>query len=78
MLIGLLAFQLKTFTYGEKLIDRVDYEELALSGLDPALGPRVTKFGKPSVDVEKNAGDSALNVNPNTDTSPVRVFFIQP
>jgi hypothetical protein len=77
MLINLLTFQLKVFTYGEKLIDRVDYEELALSGLDPALGPKVTKFGNTSVDVEKNVVDSASNASSNTDTSPVRAPLTQ-
>ncbi|KAF8582808.1 hypothetical protein K439DRAFT_1647417 [Ramaria rubella] len=36
----------KVFVYGEKLIDRIDFEELSLQGIDPSLGPRTGKFGR--------------------------------
>ena len=32
----------KVFTYGERLVDRLDFEELALKSLDPSLGPKIT------------------------------------
>ncbi|KAJ3826811.1 mitochondrial K+-H+ exchange-related-domain-containing protein [Lentinula raphanica] len=31
----------KLFRMGERLVDRLDYEELALKGVDPALGPTI-------------------------------------
>jgi hypothetical protein len=74
-----LSFQLKVFTYGEKLYDRLEFEELALSGLDPALGPKLHKFGKKAIDVEKgtstekdSSSSSSDVVSAEEDTSPVR------
>ncbi|KAI0647664.1 mitochondrial K+-H+ exchange-related-domain-containing protein [Trametes meyenii] len=32
----------KSFLYGERLIDRLEFEELALKSLDPSLGPRLS------------------------------------
>ncbi|KZP18919.1 hypothetical protein FIBSPDRAFT_791328 [Athelia psychrophila] len=29
----------RVFNYGERLVDRIDFEELALHGVDPSLGP---------------------------------------
>jgi len=40
------SWKFKTFQYGEKLIDRLDFEELALKSLDPSLGPKITQLGK--------------------------------
>lgn len=34
--------QQKVFTYGERFIDRVDFEELALKSFDTSLGPSPT------------------------------------
>ncbi len=34
--------QLKLFQYGERLIDRIDFEELALKSVDPSLGPTIS------------------------------------
>ena len=31
--------------YGERLIDRIDFEELALKTLDPSLGPKISRLG---------------------------------
>ncbi|KZT18247.1 hypothetical protein NEOLEDRAFT_195584 [Neolentinus lepideus HHB14362 ss-1] len=36
------SWKLKTFRYGERLMDRIEFEELALKGLDPSLGPKLT------------------------------------
>lgn len=33
--------QLKVFQYGERVVDRIDFEELALKGVDPSIGPTV-------------------------------------
>ncbi|KAF7979991.1 hypothetical protein HWV62_43822 [Athelia sp. TMB] len=32
-------WKFKVFNYGERLVDRIDFEELALHGVDPSLGP---------------------------------------
>lgn len=40
-----LDWKRRTYTMGEKLMDRIEYEEWALKGVDPALGP--------SLDVEE-------------------------
>jgi hypothetical protein len=33
---------LRTYELGERIVDRIDFEELALKGVDPSLGPSVT------------------------------------
>jgi hypothetical protein len=38
----ILFFQLKTYRHGEKLVDRIDFEELALKSIDPLLGPKLS------------------------------------
>ena len=46
----------KTFKYGERIIDRIDFEELALKGVDPSLGPSVTHLdiaGAEAEEIEK-------------------------
>lgn len=32
----------RTYETGEKLMDRIEYEEWALKGVDPALGPKLS------------------------------------
>ncbi|KAI0755374.1 mitochondrial K+-H+ exchange-related-domain-containing protein [Daedaleopsis nitida] len=34
----------RAFLYGERLVDRLDFEELALKSLDPSLGPRLSNI----------------------------------
>lgn len=36
------------FTYGEGLVDRIDFEELTLKGVDPSLGPKISRPRSPS------------------------------
>jgi len=38
-----LFFQLKLYQAGERLVDRMDFEELALKSIDASLGPSITK-----------------------------------
>jgi hypothetical protein len=45
--------QARVFNYGERLIDRLDFEELALKSLDPSLGPRITSPRTVGKDVEQ-------------------------
>ncbi|TFK73650.1 hypothetical protein BDN72DRAFT_869039 [Pluteus cervinus] len=35
------SWQLWVYRNGEKLVDRIDFEELALKGIDPSLGPSI-------------------------------------
>lgn len=41
------------FNYGERLIDRLDFEELALKSLDPSLGPKITSPRTAGRDVQQ-------------------------
>ncbi|KIK69690.1 hypothetical protein GYMLUDRAFT_34093 [Collybiopsis luxurians FD-317 M1] len=34
-------WKLRVFRAGERIVDRIDYEELALKGIDPSLGPTI-------------------------------------
>lgn len=36
------SWKFKLFTYGEGLVDRIDFEELALKRVDPSLGPKIS------------------------------------
>ncbi|KIY71562.1 hypothetical protein CYLTODRAFT_418785 [Cylindrobasidium torrendii FP15055 ss-10] len=36
------SWQLKLFQWGERMVDRIDFEELALQSVDPSLGPSLT------------------------------------
>lgn len=47
------SWKLKTFRYGERIMDRIEFEELALKGLDPSLGPKLTAPGSASQAVEE-------------------------
>ena len=39
-------FQLKLYQTGERLVDRLDFEELALKSIDPSLGPSFTNISR--------------------------------
>jgi len=45
--------QNRVFNYGERLIDRLDFEELALKSLDPSLGPKITSPRTVGKDVQQ-------------------------
>ncbi|KAI1794761.1 mitochondrial K+-H+ exchange-related-domain-containing protein [Ganoderma leucocontextum] len=38
------SWKRKAFLYGERLVDRLDFEELALKSLDPSLGPKFSNI----------------------------------
>ncbi|KAG8691074.1 hypothetical protein FRC11_006979 [Ceratobasidium sp. 423] len=38
------GWKLKVHTYGEKLVDRIDFEELALASIDTSLGPKISQL----------------------------------
>ncbi|KAI0269811.1 mitochondrial K+-H+ exchange-related-domain-containing protein [Gloeopeniophorella convolvens] len=49
------SWKFKVFSYGEKLVDRVDFEELALKGVDPSMGPNISHPRSPSEEQKKSA-----------------------
>lgn len=36
------SWKLQTYELGERIVDRIDFEELVLKGVDPSLGPSIT------------------------------------
>ncbi|KAL1950835.1 hypothetical protein VTO73DRAFT_5959 [Trametes versicolor] len=61
----------RSFLYGERLIDRLEFEELALKSLDPSLGPRLANIVHPS-GTEKVANTVVpLTYPPSVCTSPL-------
>jgi len=49
------SWKFKIFTYGEGLVDRVDFEELALKGVDPSMGPKLSNPRSPSEEQKRTA-----------------------
>ncbi|KAF8157853.1 mitochondrial K+-H+ exchange-related-domain-containing protein [Crassisporium funariophilum] len=47
------GWKLKTYQFGERLVDRMDFEELALKSIDPSMGPSITQFKRTPVLEEK-------------------------
>ncbi|KAF8059305.1 mitochondrial K+-H+ exchange-related-domain-containing protein [Lyophyllum atratum] len=41
------GWKLKVFQVGERLVDRLEFEELALKGINPALGPSIAERVRP-------------------------------
>jgi len=39
--------------YGERVVDRIDFQELALKSMDPSLGPKISDFGSLGVKFEE-------------------------
>ncbi|RDB18948.1 Uncharacterized protein C23H3.12c [Hypsizygus marmoreus] len=48
------GWKLKMYQVGERLVDRMEFEELALKGIDPSLGPKI-----PGPDVEGEKSEEA-------------------
>ena len=46
--------QLYVFRMGERTVDRIEFEELALKSIDPSLGPRITHPTSAEMDSEQN------------------------
>jgi hypothetical protein len=42
--VTVYLFQLKLHRAGERLVDRLDFEELALKSIDPSIGPSITSI----------------------------------
>ncbi|KAH9890109.1 mitochondrial K+-H+ exchange-related-domain-containing protein [Cubamyces lactineus] len=61
----------RAFLYGERLVDRLDFEELALKSLDPSLGPRLSNIVHTSKEKEKATPQIPLIYPPSACTSPL-------
>jgi len=48
------SWKFKVFTYGERLVDRLDFEELALKGVDPSMGPKISHPRNPTEEQQKS------------------------
>ncbi|TFK52229.1 hypothetical protein OE88DRAFT_1657365 [Heliocybe sulcata] len=66
-------WRLKTFRYGERLMDRIEFEELALKGLDPSLGPKlpIPKSAEQAVEDEKDGIKIPLLYPPSYTNTPL-------
>ncbi|EJC97923.1 uncharacterized protein FOMMEDRAFT_97733 [Fomitiporia mediterranea MF3/22] len=40
------SWKRRIFTTGERMMDRIEFEELSLKSMDPSLGPKLSKFGR--------------------------------
>ncbi|KAH8114328.1 mitochondrial K+-H+ exchange-related-domain-containing protein [Phellopilus nigrolimitatus] len=47
------SWKQRTFKYGERIVDRIDFEELALKSMDPSLGPKIFRLGKSAVQIKE-------------------------
>ncbi|KII90774.1 hypothetical protein PLICRDRAFT_106278 [Plicaturopsis crispa FD-325 SS-3] len=66
-------WKLKTYRYGERLVDKLDFEELALKGIDPSLGPSIALPPTAGSDVTTETPSVApisLLHPPSIDSSP--------
>ncbi|KLO12193.1 hypothetical protein SCHPADRAFT_854179 [Schizopora paradoxa] len=46
------SWKKRLHNYGERVIDRMDFQELALKSMDTSLGPKVSKLGSNGLDLE--------------------------
>ncbi|KDR83090.1 hypothetical protein GALMADRAFT_88915 [Galerina marginata CBS 339.88] len=74
------GWKLKTYQFGEKLVDRMEFEELALKSIDPSLGPSITQLKRtPVLDEKNNSTTIALIfppslLSPSTSLSDLRAY----
>ncbi|KLO09062.1 hypothetical protein SCHPADRAFT_834439 [Schizopora paradoxa] len=47
------SWKQRLFVVGERAVDRIDFQELALKSMDPSLGPKISNFGSPDVKFEE-------------------------
>ncbi|TBU23259.1 mitochondrial K+-H+ exchange-related-domain-containing protein [Dichomitus squalens] len=64
------SWKRKAFLYGERLVDRLDFEELALKSLDPSLGPKISNIVPSS---SKTEGPSTIPLVFPTSVSPAPI-----
>ncbi|TFK33022.1 mitochondrial K+-H+ exchange-related-domain-containing protein [Crucibulum laeve] len=56
------GWKLKVYQGGEKLVDRLDFEELALKGIDPKLGPTITGKSSKLTEKEGDADPAVISI----------------
>ncbi|KAJ3514356.1 hypothetical protein NLJ89_g2430 [Agrocybe chaxingu] len=54
------GWRLKTFQFGERLVDRMEFEELALKSIDPSLGPSIRHLKQRPLADEKGSGPPTI------------------
>jgi hypothetical protein len=59
---------LRTYEFGERIIDRIDFEELALKGVDPTLGPSI-----PNSDIARQDANEVENSEKQIQKETLRV-----
>jgi hypothetical protein len=73
--------QNRVFNDGERLIDRLDFEELALKSLDPSLGPKITSPRTVGKDVQqpqvRRLPFARAVLNPISPTSQIPLIYPQ-
>ncbi|KAF6754903.1 mitochondrial K+-H+ exchange-related-domain-containing protein, partial [Ephemerocybe angulata] len=52
------GWKLKTFQAGERMVDRMDFEELALKSIDPSLGPSIKHPASNELDSDRREKDA--------------------
>jgi hypothetical protein len=62
---------LRTYELGERIVDRIDFEELALKGVDPTLGPSI-----PNQDITGQKADEVEILEKQTPREVLRVSEI--
>ena len=66
--------QRRTYEYGERLMNRMDFEELSLRSIDPSLGPSIKHPGGGGALLGKDKGKE----KESAETEPLPVGFITP
>ncbi|KAF8962968.1 mitochondrial K+-H+ exchange-related-domain-containing protein [Flammula alnicola] len=64
------GWKLKVYQAGEKLMDRMEFEELALKSIDPSLGPSIIQLKRSLVLDEKNEPPKIPLIFPPSQLSP--------
>lgn len=58
-------WQRKTFLYGERLVDRMDFEELALKSVDTSLGPKLMQLKRSEDKVTSDSPSPLVSAVPS-------------
>lgn len=72
--VAVFDWKRRTYTFGEKLMDRIEYEEWALKAVDPSLDPSYTTKAKPSPATDPTSSSSAPSPSPQ-DVPTIRMHY---
>ncbi|KAG2151325.1 mitochondrial K+-H+ exchange-related-domain-containing protein [Suillus clintonianus] len=67
------SWKLRTYELGERIVDRIDFEELALKGVDPSLGPSITH-----ADITGQEANEVKSSEKQTPREALRIPLIYP